>query len=144
MVKTKGKRGKAIKHGILAYIQTGEFHPTQRKRRLLSKELEEMKNVLKSQTPNQSMAKEMLIADAVFCQGIMDLAMLYINKVGLFEEGALKRGKLELQPIIKNLASFMNTKRLNLMAVGLESGADDVLTPLQIAARYDEDKAKKK
>lgn len=148
-VKRKTRIGKGIKHGILSYIQTGEFHPTQRKRIMLSKELERLKDLAKAQTSEMNVKKEMLINDAIFCQGIMDLAMLYINKAGLFEEGALKRGVLDMQPIIKQLAVFMNTKRLNLIAVGLTSGIDDVLTPLQISEAFDkkkeaEEKAKKK
>lgn len=155
MAKAKGgkKRGKKagtkhpIKHGILSYIQTGEFHPTQRKRKLLSLELERLRKLTIEQTEDMSIKKELLINDAIFCQGIMDLAMLYINKAGLFEEKALKRGQLEMQPIIRDLGRFMNTKRQNLMAVGLSSSADDVLTPFQLAEkidREDEDEAKVK
>lgn len=132
-----------IRHGILAYIKTGEFHPTQRKRRMLAKDLEAMKKVAVSQTSNMSIKKEMLINDAIFCQGIMDLAMLYINKVGLFEEEALKKGSLVMQPIISELGRFMNTKRQNLMAVGLDLNADEALDVQAYIKEFDEDKKKK-
>jgi len=126
MAKKKSKH--RIKHGILYYIKTGgEIHPTQRKRILLSKELDRIRGLLIAQTPDMNIKKGMLINDAVFCQGVMDLALLYINKGGIFEERALSKGQLELQPIIKHLGQFMNIKRMNLLAVGLGSKADDTL-----------------
>jgi len=133
-----------IKHGIIHYIQTsGKIHPTQRKRIMLSKELDRLRDLLIAQTPDMNTKKEMLINDAVFCQGVMDLALLYINKVGLFEERQLNRSVLELQPIIKHLGQFMNIKRMNLLAVGLGSDADKALDVQAVIKQFDEDKEKK-
>jgi len=141
----KGKKKKAVvhrpaKHGILTFIQTGEFHPKQRKRIMLSKELERLRKLAIEQTADMSIKKEMLINDAIFCQGIMDLAMLYINKAGLFEEQALKQGRLEMQSIIRDLGRFMNTKRQNLMAVGLDLNADEALDVQAYIKQFDKDK----
>ena len=133
-----------IRHGIIRYIQTGEFHPTQRKRVMLAKELDRIRELMIAQTPDMNIKKEVLLNDALRCQGICDLALLYINKVGIFEEKALKRGQLELQPIIKSLTSFMNTKRLNLLSVGLGSKADDVLDVQRYIEQFDEKEAKEK
>lgn len=131
-MKDKDKSKHRIKHGILYYIKTGgEIHPTQRKRILLSAELDRIRKLLIAQTPDMNVKKELLINDAVFCQGVMDLALLYINKVGIFEERPLSRGVLELQPIIKHLGQFMNIKRMNLLAIGLDS-SDDKALDLQV------------
>jgi len=132
-----------IKHGILYYIKTGgEIHPTQRKRIMLSKELDRLRELLIAETPNMSVKKEMLINDAIFCQGVMDLALLYINRHGIFEEKPLNRGALELQSIIKHLGQFMNIKRMNLLAVGLSSKADDTLDVQAYIKQFDEKKDK--
>lgn len=144
----KGKKKRAVvhrpaKHGILTFIQTGDFHPKQRKRIMLSKELERLRKLAIDQTPDMNIKKEMLINDAIFCQGIMDLAMLYINKAGLFEEQALKQGRLEMQSIIRDLGRFMNTKRQNLMAVGLGSKADEALDVQTYIKQFDEKEKKK-
>lgn len=146
MVKVKGKlvKHRQPKHGILYFIQKGEFHPAQKSRIKLARELERLRKLAIEQTADMSIKKEMLINDAIFCQGIMDLAMLYINKAGLFEEKALERGSLVMQPIISELGRFMNTKRQNLMAVGLSSMVDNVMTPLQIAEAFDKEKKAKK
>lgn len=140
----KKDKGGQIKHGIIYFVKKGEFHPLASHRRALRKDLESLKQRAIAETSNMSIKKEMLINDAIFCQGIMDLAMLYISKVGLFEEGGLKKGRLDMQPIIRDLGRFMNTKRQNLIAVGLDPGGDGILTPLQIAQRFDEEKKKSK
>ena len=132
-----------VKHGILHYISSGEIHPSIRKRESLSRELDRIKGLAIEQTPDMNIKKELLINDAIFCQGIIDLALLYINKAGLFEQRALKRDKLELQPIIKCLAQFMNTKRLNLLAVNLTSKADETLDVQAYIKQFDKKKEAK-
>ena len=132
-----------VKHGIIHYISSGEIHPSIRKRESLSRELDRIKSLAIEQTPDMNIKKELLINDAIFCQGIIDLALLYINKAGLFEERALKRGGLELQPIIKSLAQFMNTKRLNLLAVNLTSKADETLDVQTYIKQFDKEKKRK-
>ena len=140
----KGDSKHKIKHGILYFIKTGgEIHPTQRKRVLLARELDRLRDLLIEQTPDMKVKKEMLINDAVFCQGVMDLALLYINKVGIFEDRALNRSVLELQPIIKCLGQFMNIKRMNLLAVGLKSGDDEALDAQAFIKEFDKDKEAK-
>lgn len=141
MAKKVNKQG--IKHGILYYIKRhGEIHPAQRKRIALSKELDKIRDLMIAQTPDMNIKKEMLLNDAVFCQGILDLAILYISKVGMFEQKALGRGVLELQPIIKHLGQFMNIKRMNLMAVGLGKGTDEILDVQAYIKSFDEKKKK--
>ena len=132
-----------VKHGVIRFIASGEIHPSIAKLYNVSKELDRIKKLMIEQTPDMSTKKELLINDAVFCQGIMDLAMLYINKAGLFEEKALKRGSLVMQPIISQLGRFMNTKRQNLMAVGLGSGADETLDVQGYIEQFDKAKKKK-
>lgn len=132
-----------IKHGVIHYISSGEIHPSIRKRESLSKELDRIKSLAIEQTPDMNIKKELLINDAIFCQGIIDLALLYINKAGLFEARALKRDQLELQPIIKSLAQFMNTKRLNLLAVNLTSKADEALDVQAYIKQFDKKKKAK-
>ena len=137
----KDKSKHRVKHGILYYIKRGgEIHPAQRKRIALSKELDRIRDLMIAETPDMNIKKEMLIHDAVFCQGVMDLAILYISKVGIFEERALNKGVLELQPIIKHLGQFMNIKRMNLLAVGLGSKGDEALDVQKYIKAFDEKK----
>jgi len=119
------KKDKRVAHGILHYIETGKFHPTQKKRKQLSEELERLKRLAIEQTPDMNVKKEMLINDAIFCQGIMDLAVMYINKAGLFKEADLKRGHLEMHSVLMQVSRFMSVKRMNLQAIGLASKTDD-------------------
>jgi len=136
------KKDKRVSHGILHYIETGKFHPTQKKRKLLSKELERLRDLAKAQTPDMNVKKEMLINDAIFCQGIMDLAMMYINKAGLFKQKDLERGQLEMHPTLMQVSRFMSVKRMNLMAVGLSSSTDETQDVQAYIKAFDE-KAKK-
>lgn len=141
--KDKNKSKHRIRHGILYYIKRhGEIHPAQRKRIALSKELDRIRELMIEQTPDMNIKKELLINDAVFCQGILDLAILYISKAGMFEERALKRGVLDLQPILKSLGQFMNIKRMNLLAVGLRSDDGKALDVQAYIKAFDE-KAKR-
>lgn len=132
-----------VKHGVILFKQSGKVHPSIAKLYNVSKQLEEIKKQMIIETPDHNIKKELLINDAVLCQGIIDLTNIYINKVGIFQEKPLERGVLELQPIIKSLASFMNTKRLNLMAVGLGSKADDALDVQKYIEKFDKEKETK-
>jgi len=124
-----------ITHGIYHFLKTGEFHPSIRSRARLKKELEKLGEDLRQNIPDLNVQKEILLNESLFCIGVLWLARLYIGKVGIFKEEELKKGVLDLQPYLgKQMISFLNTVRQNLLALGLESKeADKVLAPYEIA-----------
>ena len=132
------------KHGIYTWVKHGQL-PSIRGKRKIQKILEELEKGLMADyggPESLSTAQEILIRSTVKALGVPFLIELFINKYGPVMQ---KGGALELHPILgRSYLGFLNTIRQNLLALkDLKKEHDDsVLTPLQIAAKYDEDKKK--
>jgi len=131
-----------IKHGITYFKRTGEFHPSLRGRQRLRKELEQLRNDIRSAIPALTPQKELLLNETMRIVGCLWLAGLYMGKVGLFLEPKLAQGILEPQPFISStLLAMENSLRLNLLALGMNSRqADKVQTPFEIVREEEREK----
>jgi len=131
-----------IKHGIIHFKRTGEFHPSLRGRQRLRKELEALGNEIRSAIPSLTPQKELLLNETLRVTACLWLGGLYLSKVGLFKESKLKDGVLEPQPFVSStLLALENTLRLNLLALGMNSKhAEKVMTPYEIVKEEEREK----
>lgn len=123
-----------IRHGIIHFKRTGDFHPSLRGRQRLRRELEQLRGNIRSAIPSLTPQKELLLNETMRIVGCLWLAGLYMSKVGIFREEELKEGILEPQPFVSStLLALENSLRLNLLALGMNSKhADKVLTPFEL------------
>ena len=148
MAKPTGKRksklttaltsGPKATHGGYSYFVTGKI-PEHRKyiEQYLTAVREGTIRDIGPEEKDLTTAQIVLIDRLVSLLGVIRLIEEKAREDGIF------RGK-ELTPSLKqNYIAYNNTVRLTLRELGINTRkADDVLTPLQIAAKFDEDKKK--
>lgn len=137
-----------IKHGLTPWIKQGQL-PSGRGMAKIKKHLADIQDRLidslggvKEITPQQ----EILAHSTIKGLGVMLLVELYINKEGPIRKDLLRRGIVELQPVLgKSYVAFLNSIRQNLLALGLDrKQAETILTPFEIAEKIDEEKARER
>jgi len=150
MSKTEHKtKKKKIKHGVHTWLKEGRINPSVRGYRKLQKYLQGMEGALidmQGGCENLTPAKEILIKGTIEAYGVILLASVYCKREGILRPDLLKKGVVELQPVMgKQFLSFLNTLRQNLLALGLDSKkADKVLTPWELAKKVEEKERGKK
>lgn len=119
----KFKKGNiaALKHGAYSLARTKKV-PSIRGVRALARYLDQMKVNLERATPDLNVKKELLIGQVIKTEEKLCLIDMWIRKTGVLHPDRAKRGLLELQPVLAHsYLGFMNSQRLALMALGIES-----------------------
>jgi len=146
-IKKSGSQGKAT-HGVYSWLQTGRINPSIRGYKKLQKYLEGMeKNLIDDQggLENMTAAKEILIKATIEAYGVLFLASMYCKREGILRPDKMKRGIIELQPVLGHqFIAFMNTIRQNLLALGIDQRKADEALDLgkYVQERYGKGKEK--
>jgi len=134
MSKSKSSnQDKQISHGIYSWLRSGRVNPSIRGHRKLQKYLEDMEADLINSLggPKKVTAgQEILIKGTIEAYGVILLASMYCKKEGILRPDMAEKGVIELQPVLgKQLLSFLNTVRLNLITLNLTQGkSEDVVS----------------
>lgn len=129
-----------VKHGITHYLKHGKFHPSIRSRRILTRTLDVLRDDLRAEIPDISVGKEVILNETMRCLAVIWLTSLYVGKHGLFREDELKRGVLQLHPVMERaLVSYEALICKNLERLGLDGRKADTLDP----HKYMQDVAKR-
>ena len=130
-IKKSGSQGK-ITHGAYSWLQTGRINPSIRGYKKLQRYLEDIERSLIDDLggPEKLIAaKEILIKATIETYGVLFLASMYCKREGILRPDKMKRGIIELQPVLGHqFIAFMNTIRQNLLALGIDQRkADEAL-----------------
>lgn len=133
-----------MKHGIDHYIKHGKVPRKLPGREKLVKRLTEVRLELEKTIPDLSPAKQIILDETLKAVMICWLTGLYVGKYGPLDPAELEKGRLELQPVLgKSFIAYLNTIRLNFIALGLSSRVKDDGMDLQRFIReFDENKAR--
>ena len=133
MSKSKQKsEDSRVSHGICFWLDNKRINPSIRGYRKLQQYLRDMeKNLIELQGGPEKLtaAKEILIKATIEAYGVLLLASIYCKREGIIRPDMLKKGIVELQPVLgRQFLAFLNTLRQNLLALGLDSKkADEAL-----------------
>ena len=147
-IKKSGSKGKAT-HGVYSWLQTGRINPSIRGYKKLQKYLEGMEKGLIDDSgglENMTAAKEILIKATIEAYGVLFLASIYCKREGILRPDKMKRGIIELQPVLGHqFIAFMNTIRQNLLALGIDQRKADEALDLgkYVQERYGNGKEKR-
>jgi len=135
----------ALKHGAYSLARTKNV-PSIRGVRALARHLDQVKVQLETATPDLNVKKELLIGQIIKTEEKLCFIDMWLRKVGIIRADRIKRGLLELQPVLAHsYLGFLNTQRQALMALGIDSkDAERALFPYEIEAEAQaKEKAKK-
>ena len=144
----KNKKKTKAKHGIYFWLKTGRVNPSVRDYKKLQRYLEDMERDLidlQGGSEKLTAAKEILIKATIEAYGVLLLASMYCKRDGILRPDLLKKGIVELQPVLgKQFLSFLNVLRQNLVVLGINKEQTDEVFDLQEYARekYGKKKAK--
>jgi len=144
----KNKKKTKVKHGIYFWLKTGRVNPSVRGYKKLQRYLEDMERDLidlQGGSEKLTAAKEILIKATIEAYGVLLLASMYCKRDGILRPDLLKKGIVELQPVLgKQFLSFLNVLRQNLVVLGINKEQTDEVFDLQEYARekYGKKKAK--
>jgi len=145
----KNKKKTKAKHGIYFWLKMGRVNPSIRGYKKLQRYLEDMERDLidlQGGPEKLTAAKEILIKATIEAYGVLLLASIYCKRDGILRPDLLKKGIVELQPVLgRQFLAFLNTLRQNLLALGLDKKEADEVFDLQEYARekYGKKKARK-
>ena len=145
--KTQIEKKKKATHGIYSWLKTGRINPSIRGYKKLQRYLKDMeKDLIDMQGGSGKLtaAKEILIKATIEAYGVLFLASIYCKREGLLRPDLLKRGIVELQPVLgRQFLSFLNVLRQNLVVLGLDSKkADETLDFQKYIELKDKEKEK--
>lgn len=130
----------SIKHGLFTFRIHGKV-PSVRGARALMLELTKLRKELEAITPRMNIKKSLLIEQIVKARGFMRLFEMYCKQNGIVNPRLAKGKIIDFQPGFKTYMSFANQQHKAIVALGLNTEqADEVLTPLQIAEKFDKKK----
>jgi hypothetical protein len=123
------------KHGIYFWLKSGRINPSVRGHKKLQRYLEDVEadliNCLGG-PEKVSAGQEILIKGTIEAYGVILLASMYCKKEGILRPDMFEKGVIELQPVLgKQLLSFLNTVRLNLISLNLNQGKVEEVLDLQ-------------
>jgi hypothetical protein len=126
------KRPGQVKHGVSTFLRTGKISPSVRGFRRIQKYLREVERDLIADLGGQdnlSAAREILVKSTIQAYGCLLLAGAYTQRYGLLRPDQVRRGVIELQPVLgQQFIAFQNCIRQNLIALGLDKRkADEAL-----------------
>jgi len=137
-----------VKHGAHIWLKEKKIHPSIRGHEKIQKYLADLeKDLIKDLGgPEQlTAAKEIMIKTVVEAYGFILLSTLYCKKEGILNPMLLKRGVVELQPVLsRQFIAFMNSCRQSLVALGLERKAEEVIDIQTYIKQFDEKKERRK
>jgi len=137
-----------VKHGGYLWLKEKRIHPSIRGHEKLQKYLNNLEKDLINDLggPEQlTAAKEIMIKTVVEAYGFVLLSSMYCKKEGILRPDLLKRGIVELQPVLgKQFLAFMNSCRQSLVALGLERKAEEVIDIQTYIKQFDEKKERRK
>ena len=122
-------------HGIYSWLKSGRINPSVRGYKKLQRYLEDVEanliNCLGG--PDKVTAgQEILVKGTIEAYGVILLASIYCKKEGILRPDMFEKGVIELQPVLgKQLLSFLNTVRLNLICLNLTEGKVEDIVDLQ-------------
>ena len=141
--------GGRTRHGIQAYLSTGKL-PSGRAWKREEAKVAALRRALVEQYGGEAGIRPdvlSLIESAVEGLMIQRLATLYVKKAGIMRRDSLKNGDLCLHSILSGqFISYANLVRLNLEAaarLAAQANPESSLTPLEVAAEIDREKAEK-
>jgi hypothetical protein len=137
------------KHGIHSWVDSKRL-PQGRAFSKTRRELGQLRTALIDRRGGDAKItpEELILIDsAIEALGVQKLLGLYVKTYGIIDGQSSKHGRLELSPILsKNWIAYANVTRQALLALNTLAPAgsdDDVLTPLQLAAVIDAEKAER-
>jgi hypothetical protein len=141
-VRKKRRIGRPPKHGGYSLVYRSEIikeHPE------LRRHLDDTRTGLIQSVAgleeNLSEQQRLIIDRTISQLALARLEELYIEKYGILRKDQLRRGILEVEPILNHWMSLNNSIRNNLALLGMEKRqVEETLTPLQIAAEIDKEK----
>lgn len=148
----KNKKKTKAKHGIYFWLKMGRVNPSVRGYKKLQRYLEDMERDLidlQGGPEKLTAAKEILIKATIEAYGVLLLASMYCKRDGILRPDLLKKGIVELQPVLgKQFLSFLNVLRQNLVVLGINKEQGDGILDLQsyVKEKYgkkEEDNAEK-
>jgi len=135
----KNKNKTKAKHGIYFWLKTGRVNPSIRGYKKLQQYLENMERDLidlQGGPEKLTAAKEILIKATIEAYGVLLLASMYCKRDGILRPDLLKKGIVELQPVLgKQFLSFLNVLRQNLVVLGINKEQTDEVLDLQTYIR---------
>ncbi|NQT80268.1 MAG: hypothetical protein HQ555_07765 [Candidatus Aminicenantes bacterium] len=141
----KSEPNTRLTHGVYSWLRTGKVNPSIRGQKKLQKYLQDIEKELIDDlggVENLTAAKEILIKGTIEAYGVLFLAMMYCKKTSILRPDKLRRGIVEMQPVLgAQFLAYMNTIRQNLLALqGLENNTEKLSTPEKIAAEIIEER----
>jgi hypothetical protein len=114
-----------LRHGAVAVARNGLQALVGIERQDLLERLEWLGEQLISDRGGEVTAAEnLLIQDILRVEAVITLILDHVGHTGVSQLD--KDGRPDLTPPLKSLATYLNTKRLNLVALGLERKAKDI------------------
>ena len=145
---TQNKGDGRVTAGVKLWLRTAKINPSVRGHRRLEAylRLTEQNFVQDLGGPdNMTTAQEVLLKGTMQALGVLLLAGAYCQKYSILRPDQAAKGVIELQPCLgQQYLSFLNTIRQNLVVLGMDRRkAEPILTPFELAAAIDEEKASK-
>ena len=144
----KNRKELKAKHGIYSWIKTGRINPSIRGYKKLQQYLKDMESSLidlQGGPEELTASKEILIKATIEAYGVLLLASIYCKREGILRPDLLKKGIVELQPVLgRQFLAFLNTLRQNLVVLGLDSKKTDDILDLNkyVSEKYGKKKTK--
>jgi hypothetical protein len=136
-----GPKVRVEKHGIEYYLRTGRL-PSVRGRRALARSLREFETDLRSSLGEDlTPQRETLMRQVLRCENVLRLIELYLVRGSPMSPYKLRKGKLELQPVLaQSYGHFLNVQRMALLALGLDRKGEEALDLGKYIASKDAEK----
>lgn len=132
-----------LTHGATYFLRTGRL-PSVRGRRLLARYLAAFeKDMRASLGGDLTPQKEAMMRQVLRCENVLRLIELYLLRASPMNPYKLRKGKLELQPVLeRSYGHYLNVQRQALLALGLDRVPEPEPTLADIIREHDEEKAR--
>jgi hypothetical protein len=121
MTDSKAPAQPELTHGVDAFKRRGKVPPGVPGRRRIMMDKRVLQAALEETRPVRTPQVDLLIRQIVRTETVLMLGFNWLDRGGILRESALRQGDIELQPILRELISCMNTQRLAILALGLDA-----------------------
>jgi hypothetical protein len=131
----KREYGKVV-HGVHSFIKRGKLRDDIPGVDTIKRRIREESSALLKRYGDSDPAFLILCKNQIYIDGIIELAAAEIWRHGVLNKTALGRGEVRVRDIVRNLSAFINSSRLNVLAMEKlrkEGGGDEPFDVIQYA-----------